>query len=810
MESIYTPPRAFLKDARIGAPYPSKSRTTSVAQSVLKSEKQPLSAGRQLVKMKSMHNLRPAASGRTLASKPSLQSIPKVPAVPIPRASVMKQSLSHGTSSHASLDKMRPPEDNTTVPTARTRAPPSNPGVPTKRVPKPTELVGDERTKLAVANNSKSSAALREQIRKAKSGRQSGLQQSTLRAVDGQVPSEPRAMTDPAPGVESGQRSLRHKIETAVTSGILNLSALSLKQIPDEVATMYDFREDSNVSWAEAIDLRKLLIADNELEELPEGLFTDWAPQEMMDDSSKCNLFGGLEMLDAHGNQLSTLPIGLRRLGNLRTLNLSKNMIGFDCFHVLAHLRNLRELRLASNQLAGALPVEIGDLSNLQILDISNNALVSLPRSLANLHNLQRLFLSSNKLNQLNLTCIPARALVTLDISDNLLSGTLADSLNQFTRLQVLDLSNNSLEAICSTELSLPALHTLSLDRNRVVSLPDLASCAQLATLTASENKLSGLSASTVSLTQLRNVDLSSNNIRTIDDVTVNMETLVTLNLAGNSLREKKYLNMNAAEIRADLHKKSSSTLQEGTRDRDSDKSTTTALFTPHAGVLDLNSRELTQLSPEQVDLSEPIHTIRLSNNHLTTFPVELLTHPQVQHTLRSLDLSHNQRLHSTDYLAQQIHLPALQSLYIVSTGLSTLSSLTTHLTAPRLHDLNISCHRLTGALPPLRPHFPALTTLLASDNWFDTLPLTSVSGLEVLDIRNNEVDFLPPHIGLCGNHTGQPALAGRLRVFECAGNRFRVPRLAVVEKGTEAVLRDLRRMVPSGEVPEEWMGEIQ
>lgn len=45
----------------------------------------------------------------------------------------------------------------------------------------------------------------------------------------------------------------------------------------------------------------------------------------------------------------------------------------------------------------------------------------------------------------------------------------------------------------------------------------------------------------------------------------------------------------------------------------------------------------------------------------------------------------------------------------------------------------------------------------------------------------------------------------GKLRVLEVSGNRFRVPRLAVVEKGTEALLKDLRRMIPENEVPEEW-----
>ena len=231
-------------------------------------------------------------------------------------------------------------------------------------------------------------------------------------------------------------------------------------------------------------------------------------------------------------------------------------------------------------------------------------------------------------------------------------------------------------------------------------------------------------------------------------------------------------------------------------------------LLKPKAGVLDLSSRGLSSLSPDQVDLAQPVHTLRLANNDFTTFPVELLLHPSVKWSLRSLDISHNLSLHPTNYLSSEVHLPLLQSLYIVSTGLTTLDTLTEFLRAPELKELNISCHRLSGHIPWVKAWFPTLTTLLASDNWFDSIDVEAVRGLEVLDVRNNEIEHLPPKIGLLGNHAGKVE-AGSLRSFEATGNRFRVPRLLILEKGTEAVLRDLRRMVPAGEVPEEWAGEV-
>ena len=85
---------------------------------------------------------------------------------------------------------------------------------------------------------------------------------------------------------------------------------------------------------------------------------------------------------------------------------------------------------------------------------------------------------------------------------------------------------------------------------------------------------------------------------------------------------------------------------------------------------------------------------------------------------------------------------------------------------------------------------------------------MEAARGLEVLDIRNNYIEALPRGIGLLGNHAGKTE-AGKLRVFECGGNKFRSPRITVIEKGTEAVLKDLRRMVPEAEVPEEWKDGI-
>ena len=100
---------------------------------------------------------------------------------------------------------------------------------------------------------------------------------------------------------------------------------MGLKEIPAEVMDMYNFDaiNGHGGSWAESVDLTRFVAADNELEYLGDDIFPDIDPHESLDDDdSKGNQFGGLETLDLHGNLLKALPVGLRRLGLLTTLNL--------------------------------------------------------------------------------------------------------------------------------------------------------------------------------------------------------------------------------------------------------------------------------------------------------------------------------------------------------------------------------------------------------------------------------------------------------------------------------------------------------
>ena len=182
----------------------------------------------------------------------------------------------------------------------------------------------------------KSSLALRDQIAKAKAAKRAAATKSIFQAsVDGtETPVIPAGTFDFGLSddpfnqqiKENGSKGLlRKRISAARADGRLNIAAMSLKEIPEEVLNMYNLEsiEARDGSWAESVDLTRFIAADNDIELIRDDVFPDIDPRESLNDEDVAgNQFGGLETLDLHGNILTTLPLGLRRLELLTTLNL--------------------------------------------------------------------------------------------------------------------------------------------------------------------------------------------------------------------------------------------------------------------------------------------------------------------------------------------------------------------------------------------------------------------------------------------------------------------------------------------------------
>lgn len=176
----------------------------------------------------------------------------------------------------------------------------------------------------------KSSLALRDQIAKAKAAKRAAAAKSM--SQDGSespvIPADTfdfGLSDDPFNQqikTNGSNALLRKRVSAARTDGRLNIAAMGLKEIPEEVLNMYNLESigAQDGSWAESVDLTRFVAADNDLEFISDDVFPDIDPRENANDEG--NQFGGLETLDLHGNILTTLPLGLRRLELLTSLNL--------------------------------------------------------------------------------------------------------------------------------------------------------------------------------------------------------------------------------------------------------------------------------------------------------------------------------------------------------------------------------------------------------------------------------------------------------------------------------------------------------
>ena len=661
-----------------------------------------------------------------------------------------------------------------------------------------------------------SSAALRQQIaaakaaaRKEKSTSDSTHDEFGATNVDSAV----GLHADPFNQVPRDDKHiLRNRINAARMDGKLNIAAMSLKEIPDEVLKMYDAEamEESKVSWAEVVDLTRLNAADNEIEDLTESVFPDVSPEDPdMDDQTTVNQFGGLESLDLHGNKLSAIPMGMRRLQRLTSLNLSHNSLENASLDIISQIESLKELKLGFNNLSGTLPTIICNLQNLETLDLQCNRLLVLPEALRELVFLKALNVSGNQLTTLPMEALQELNLTELDASGNALIGALfpASVDASHPTLRSLKVANNSLAAITFAEsLSLPQLQTLDVTNNHLTVLPSLSEWVELTTLLASDNKIAELPPGFVGLRKLRNVNFTSNELRLLEPAIARMDALESLLLAANPLREKKFLTMNAADIKRDLQARLEPSQAEDddlmshedfhdARDsfssppRTSDP--TTSWTFKSNGELDLARRGLFDDIDDTLGTflqRNEVKSLHLSSNKLTVVPRAL----SFSRELRSLDLSGNSL--SSAYLTLELELLSLQHLNISRCGITTLEPLTTHLRVPNLKELNLTVNRLTGPLPTLRMTYPVLTTLLAGDNRFTSVTAESLRGLQTVNLASNNIEQLPAEVGLLWDQG--------LRNLDIGSNAFRVPNYRILEKGTEATLRYLRDRIPAARSP--------
>jgi len=218
-----------------------------------------------------------------------------------------------------------------------------------------------------------------------------------------------------------------------------------------------------------------------------------------------------LRELSLRGNMLTgVLPRCLGSMTDLVALDLSDNTFTGDIPRELGNLVNLERLVLARNRLEGAIPRTFGArtlplsakaasggefaaLNNLQVLDLSGNALSDgIPAELWTLSALRELHLTGNPLYGTLPATTTAQQLRVLDVSRTGLRGRLPDSLMMALRsLRVLRLDNNQFSGVVPNSVRLLAdVQELGLAGNNFTSVPELSGLRNLRFLRLENNAL--------------------------------------------------------------------------------------------------------------------------------------------------------------------------------------------------------------------------------------------------------------------------------------------------------------------------------
>jgi Leucine-rich repeat (LRR) protein len=188
----------------------------------------------------------------------------------------------------------------------------------------------------------------------------------------------------------------KEKVEGSLTSGTNKLSALRLAEIAKDInlkKAQDVIKVFDAIAWhlpaAEAFEEKSQHLKELELAKA----FSDWMRNDAELDGSLLASIDTFPYLI--GKDLHFLPLEIGYLNNLKLLDLSNNQLQYLPKEI-GNLIHLETLRLNGNKLQH-LPKEIGNLINLQVLYLHCNGLQEIPASIGRLVNLKTLWLSCNE-----------------------------------------------------------------------------------------------------------------------------------------------------------------------------------------------------------------------------------------------------------------------------------------------------------------------------------------------------------------------------------------------------------------------------
>ncbi|CAN8231228.1 unnamed protein product [Cochlearia groenlandica] len=479
------------------------------------------------------------------------------------------------------------------------------------------------------------------------------------------------------------------------------------------------------------VDFKSLQFLD-----LSDNLFSSSLPKDIGRSIS-------LRNLSLAGNNFSgEIPESMGGLTSLQSLDMSRNTLSGPMPKSLTRLNELLYLNLSSNGFTGKIPRGFELISSLEVLDLHGNSIDgNLDGEFFLLTNASYVDFSGNRLVTTSGKLLPgvSESIKYLNLSHNLLEGSLTSGLQVFQNLKVLDLSYNQLSGELPGFNYVYDLQVLKLSNNRFSgSLPNnllKGDSLLLTTLDLSGNNLSGPISSIMSTT-LHTLDLSSNSLT--GELPLLTGGCVLLDLSnnkfeGNLTRWSKwenieYLDLSQNRFTGSFPDVTPQLLRANHLNLSYNKLTGSLperipTHYPKLRVLDISSNSLEGSIPSALLSMRTLEEIHLQNNGMTGNMGQL---PSSGSKIRLLDLSHNR--FNGDLPGSFGSLTNVQVLNLAANNFSgslpnsmndmvSLSSLDlsqNHFTGPlpsnlstSLTGFNVSYNDLSGTVPENLKNFP-------------------------------------------------------------------------------------------------------
>lgn len=304
--------------------------------------------------------------------------------------------------------------------------------------------------------------------------------------------------------------------------------------------------------------LRQLIVKNNIIKEINAEMFENLHRLRLLDLSR--NMIGelnersfgdhmkNLHTLSLYDNKIQSLLVGtFEKMKNLRKLNIAANRLTSLDGNIFRNLHKLEYLSLENNQITYINSNVLIDLMNLKVLNLGGNFLNSLtiPMSMTGL---SQLYLNNNSfftVSHLNIEASSFSNLQMLNLDENHLVSLENDQFSKFAGLQVLSVTSNELTSLREHCLrNLHNLTVLSLQNNRIddASLSSevlFSNSLRLEKLYLSTNSLTRIESKTFGkLSELKVLSLAHNQIHTIDaDALIGLTSLEKLYLNDNFLK---------------------------------------------------------------------------------------------------------------------------------------------------------------------------------------------------------------------------------------------------------------------------------